>query len=234
VRKEPEVEGVYRCAAGPVLFDAGDGPVEMDPMTLGVLGSCEAWILLSRRSLAEQAEDVADATGMTDEQRDKLRWKAYETLKKDRTLRVVSADELFDWLYTEEGVRHSAYWCLKRDGGPRFATLVNAGESVRSLGLEWAKGFVRARDAASGTDLLSSLDWSKQAKGSTGKAQSQSWRMIYRRIGEHYCWPPSVMNALTLYAVNLYGCEEKVLGGTTKVGFSDFMGSGMGKRRVGG
>lgn len=219
------MDGLFRCAAPAVLFTAGGRLVPLKPMTVGVLAACESYIVLARGNVADEVEDTADRLGLSNEQRDQMRWKAYEELKADRTLRFVKVRDLADWMYTADGVIHTAYWCLKDSGLKAFTTPEGAEKQIVKEGPEWIKSFLRARDHASGIDLLSSMDWPDvEEKGRPdGKYRPISWRLIYRKFADAYGWPPSVVDSLTLYDVKIYSCEEKELGGTMKVSHADLM-----------
>jgi hypothetical protein len=219
------MDGLFRCASPPVIFDVAGTPALLRPMTLGVIGSCESFLMLDRRNLAEVVEDEADALNFTEAARNEMRWKAHDDLKADRSLRVVTVDRISEWLYEPQGVAHTAFWCLKDSGVPAFATPAGSEAFVRKAGPAWILAFIRARDHASGTDLLSSLDWpaaeSRQEAGGSGVKKFIAWRSLYRKFAEAYHWTPPMTNTLTLYSVKVFSCDEKELGGTKKVGYSD-------------
>lgn len=231
------MDGLFRCASEPVLFRAAGRLVPLRPLTLGVLASCEAYVMANRPNPADDVEEYADRLGLSAEQRDVMRWKAYDELKADKTLRFVTVSELNDWLATVEGVVHRAYWGLKDSGLKQFATPEAAEKSVTAAEPGWVAKLLKTSNMISGLDLMASMDWpdaDEDERKEPGKYKPMGWRRLYRKFAEAYFWDKDTVNKLTLYDLKTYTCDEKILGGTVKVSHADLMGrfpGGVRKRR---
>jgi hypothetical protein len=204
------VDGLFRCAATPVLFRA-----------------CEAYIMTTRENPADEVEDYADRLELTAEERDMMRWRVYDELKADKTLRFVTVGDMSEWFITVEGVAHRAYWCLKDSGLHQFSTPEKALKYVKVASRDWLSGFLRANGMISGLDLMSSMDWpeaSEEEKREPAKYRPMGWRRLYRKFAEAYYWDKDTVNSLTLYDLKTYTCDEKLLGGTKTVSHADFIG----------
>jgi len=184
------MDGISRMAAGGVCLNNRGAWINVRPLTLGDIGSCETKILVEDRSPIEDARDAFERLGIKCES---LIRQAIEQCRKRKELRVAPARYFQEWLYSPSGIAYTLFLCVDEFPDPGHA----AANATADL--------VRARDIASSLDDLSSLDWPESDAGIKGKFIP--WRKIYRSFADRYNWSPETVNSLTLYQLRVYSAE---------------------------
>lgn len=185
------MDGISRMAAGSVCVRSGSSWLNVRPLTLGDIASCESKILIDDRNPIEDAKEAFDRAGIRCKA---LIERAIDECRKRKELRVVPASHFHHWLYTPAGISYSLFLCVDEFPDPSHA----AAKATDDL--------VRARDIVSSLDDLSSLDWPEGSPGLKGKFIP--WRRIYKTFAESNNWSPAVVNSLTLYQLRVYSMES--------------------------
>lgn len=190
-----------------------------EPLTLWRLGTIEHH-LLNQRVLPHDRigfllAAAHDCPGMASG----LRSKADRDLKADKTLRVVSDEEMDAFLRSGDGLAFTAWLCLLHH--PEFRNLETVEKEFAAMKPGDLAEFMKGRDRASGIDQLAWLDWpddrhlirpERQGR-SYRKLQRVPWRKIFRSMYEAMLGKPDYRD-LTLYELRAICCDEKELDGS--------------------
>lgn len=219
------MDGLSRCLGCPVPLDVAGSCRLVRPMTLRRLGMCEAAILSKRTTVFDEVCSSMGELDLAPSVQESLGWEAYNDTKADRAIRTVAISELQDWMNTPNGLAFTAWLCLGRSDP--FATLESSSQFVRSSGPDFRRAFARARDMASGTDLLSTFEWPSQdpvpprPSKSERKYSGVPWKRIFRFMAQEYRMNPREVGRLTMWNLKIYTLEEEAVGGKTKMSLAD-------------
>lgn len=218
------MDGLSRACGSPAPVRLLGKTWLLEPLTLRRLGSIEAW-LISHRDLPTDKLKIFQIEGMSQEIFDRLQEQAIDEIRSDPLLRIVTSDELHDYLWTEEGIQLSSFLCLKPNQPEVFGTLEATIEILNKSEQIELERLLKVRGMISGIDLLSQMDWRSNRFEKTGQTVSRGqekyeqmpWRRIFRKFAEERMSGPETWRDITLYELNMLTCGERDLGGVQKV-----------------
>lgn len=226
------MDGLCRVAGSPVGVRLAGRTYLLEPMTLRRWGSVEAHLLSDPAGfLAGAFHTLAwvQDPGLHKEIFDRVRWDAADQLTEagrkvtHKHNRVVPMEAVRLWAYTKEGLAYTAWLCLL-DRYPEFLRLEDVAAAVGGLTDRGRADLTLRRDVASGTDLLSSLDWPDAIDPFAGMRKQglpsmkyMPWKAVYRRLQDESGWGPEVVGGLTLYELKLYTVDAKEAAGVAQV-----------------
>jgi hypothetical protein len=214
------VDGVGRMMGGNYIRLAGVAAL-MRATTLRHIAICENWLLSNKPNLADAVTEGALRIG-TEELARRVRERAIGDIKRDRSLRVITADRLQDWLESIDGLSLTAWLSLRG----RHPLAANGFEEIKShfrTHRDEAVEFKLRRDVCSGMDLLGHLDWPEPYRGpnpqKVPKPKYIAWRKMFKFFAQEYGFSPREVGCMTLYALNTYCMDNDnpSLGGTASV-----------------
>ena len=186
----------------------------LGPLTLGVLGTVENH-LLARRGTPEESlvrgmgDGINSALGLT------LLKESRDDLRRNKGLRVIEVEELWEFLDGREGMAMVAWLCCQDAGGrPAWRTLEQAAAAVRRASAEERVEFRRRRDIAAGTDAAAVADW--PAAGTGMQSRWMAWRKVVRDMAEAM-QPVGVLRGITSYELRVLTADPDTLGGIKSV-----------------
>jgi hypothetical protein len=212
------MNGLARACGSPAPWSIKGRDVLVRPLTLGLVGVVENWILLRRPCPPFEVEPLAsalDARG-AHHRAGGIRERAFKSFKDRRDLRTVTPEQLLGFLHTPTGAALSAWLCVR----PRLRKTVAGWAKLFFADQDAARSFVRARDMASGMDLLAHLDWRPAPKPPAGKKAHEQrpvpWRVRLLEFAKGWNCPVQMIRGWTLYQLQAYLSDEKAFaGGTT-------------------
>jgi hypothetical protein len=164
-------------------------------------------------------------------------------VRSNKTLRVISNQEILDWLNTWEGFLMSAWLCLRQEPAWQDYRTVQAHFEEHPGDMA---DFSRRRDIVSGLDLLADLDWPPGSsdvlhaedvpKGlehlakvrlrrnqMTGQRHTP-WKKLIHDLAESVQWNADTVAGWTVYQLKLYTTDKQSggLGGTKKISSEDY------------
>lgn len=202
---------------------AGHGAL-MRPVTLGMLAVCENHILSGRRTPMDIVQETALSGRLSEKDITKLATRAKDDIKRNRSWRVVSSEDMLSWIHGREGIAFTAWLCL-RGRHPLATTPQHLADYFLDHDDE-ASRFVRRRDICSGFDLLSNLDWVNQEemvppgkKSISSNPGRPAWKKLIHDIAESVYWHPRDLARLTLPAMRalLSDPNDPTISGTATV-----------------
>lgn len=215
------MNGLFRALASPVPFEVAGRYYPLLPVTLAGWASCESWVVLARESPLDTAERIAQ--GQPELFQERVFRRAVEACKASFGERSARYAEMMAWASTGEGAAFTAHLCLP--SCPLFASLEAAFAYFSRSDVEqgFVRRFLRARDHASGTDLMASLDWRDSGEHAEpdDKERCFQWRRRIRNLADARNWLPEEVGRMTLYQLQAMDCHEDELLARRTVGRKD-------------
>lgn len=210
------MDGLCRVAGGRVDVTLCRRFFWLRPLTLGDLCIAEYWLLARRQTPVEKAEEqfrnLPHLAAARQELLDRAEWE----MRTDRSYRLVTAGELMEWLFSDDGLKFIMFRCLeRREGRSYFTDPAKCDKLWRRLTPAEVAEFRRRVSMISGFDLMAKMDWS--GRGGEPNKRPHSWRKLYRSFAERFHWDADQVDRLTLYQLKVYTAEESSLGGTTRM-----------------
>jgi hypothetical protein len=209
------MDGVCRPLGCPATITFGGRLGLVRPLTLWKIGLCEQHILGRRRTPLDAARDVLEMLDPSADVAHKIVAKAHAEMRDpaNKAERYVTSQHFQAWLDTPEGRWFTGWLCLRKSF-PAFSTPEGSREEFWKADADWIDAFSAARDRASGTDVLSNLEWPDSGGG---VQKFMPWKRIFRYAASEYGFTKRDVGAWTLWDLQLYTCEEEKLGGTRKL-----------------
>ena len=199
------MDGLYRCLTAILELPLGGKTFRLRPLTLAGIAAAELHLLVGRESPFDR---VAKATAC----QEILFNLAADEVRSSKALRVVRQAEMTAWLDSADGIVFTGRLCLR----PKFPTLAACREFFNGLTVPDLRSFLRARDMASGMDLLSHFDWPASHDDAPDGGYIP-WRRLFRWFADEHHWPPERVGKLTLYQLRALRADEKDLGGRARM-----------------
>lgn len=220
------MDGLSRCCGAPAPVRLEGNTYLMEPLTLRRLGCIEAHIIGQRVLPTDQLKNF-EVEGISQELFDNVQRRAIDELRQDFLLRIITTDQLQEYLWTEEGIAFSVWITLFPNYPEKFSTLEKTALIVGASSKEEIETVLKLRGMISGIDLISQLDWrswrdelltaSRQNGDREEKYEPMPWRKILRNLADARFNSPVDWRDLTLYELHMLTCQEHDLGGTQQV-----------------
>lgn len=194
----------------------------LSPLTLGMIGAIENWIILQRTMPHDSIRGMLLASPSEDLQK-KLTDRANKELRADYLLRVATSWQFQEFLGSEQGIVMSSWMCLRGNHPDVFPTMTATKELLLKCTTEERLNLARARDLASGLGYLCEADWESEdgmvrphilAKRKAERAkyyQPMPWRKNIRTLIAEGSIAPEAIRDMTLYQFRILTVEEKEL-----------------------
>ncbi len=217
------MDGVSRAIGAGTPVWLGGEMYFLAPMTLGVIGAIENYILLRRMTPFESIEPIYRAT-QDATIRQRLVDNANAELKADPLKRIVRQEDFHSFIDTDEGIVLTAWLCFRDTEPEAFKRFGKFQEVWRSATQDEKVAFIKARNHISGLSMLCLLDWPQEAdkipahvlakrkKIASDTYQRANWRLNFNRIAKGYTGMTfEDLRQMTLYQVRMICVKEDEL-----------------------
>lgn len=210
------MDGVCRPLGSPAIISYRGRVGFLYPLTLWKIGVCEQYLLGKRRTPADAARDTIRMLGADGDAASSIIRKAHAEMSDpaNKADRYVTHKQFQDWINRREGLWFTGWLCLRKSF-KEFRTPERSRKSFGDADDEWVEGFARLRDAASGTDVLSNMEWPSSAGEKTVKYAE--WKKLFRFAASEYGFTKEDVGRWTLWDYRMYTAKEEALGGTRSV-----------------
>lgn len=222
------MDGLSRClGVGNFIELAGECAL-MRPVTLGMLAICENHLLALRKTPLDVIQETyQDINASAAKHVQKLVDRAVNEIKRDRSWRLISFDDMHKWLHTQTGIAFTAWLCLRKRHSLAVSPLKLEEWFVTHP--DQGHDFVRRRDICSGLDYLASMDFIEpphpfpEKQRDLPRSKYMPWRKIIHDAAQGIYKMPKDIAKLTLYSLRILTTEadSPTLGGTASVSAED-------------